>query len=124
MHPSLVAETNPAHNTVLIVDDDEEIRHVLRLLCESEGLDVIGEATNGIEAVPLALHHQPDFVILDYKLPRLDGEGAAEILRAITPDSKIVAFSAILERQPDWADAFLNKERIAEMMPLLRSFIR
>ena len=124
MHPSLVAETNSPHNTVLIVDDDEEIRHVLRLLCESEGLDVIGEATNGIEAVPLALHHQPDFVILDYKLPRLDGEGAAEILRAITPDSKIVAFSAILERQPDWADAFLNKERIAEMMPLLRSFIR
>lgn len=119
-----MTETNSRENTVLIVDDDEEVRHVLRLLCESEGLSVVGEATNGIEAVPLALHHQPDFVILDYKLPRLDGEGAAEILRAITPDSKIVAFSAILEQQPDWADAFLNKERIAEMMPLLRSFIR
>ncbi len=119
-----MTETNSSENTVLIVDDDEEVRHVLRLLCESEGLAGVGEAANGIEAVPLALHHQPDFVILDYKLPRLDGEGAAEILRAITPDSKIVAFSAILDQQPDWADAFLNKERIAEMMPLLRSFIR
>jgi CheY-like chemotaxis protein len=111
-------------NTVLIVDDDVEIRHVLRLLCESESLRVVGEAANGVEAVPLALHHQPDFVILDYRLPRLDGEGAAEILRAITPKSKIVAFSAILDRQPEWADAYLNKERISELMPLLHALIR
>ena len=111
-------------STVLIVDDDEEIRHVLRILCEAEGLTVIGEAANGVEAVPLALRHQPDFVILDYMLPRLDGEGAAEILRTITPESRIVAFSAILEDQPSWADAYLNKERISELMPLLRTFIR
>jgi CheY-like chemotaxis protein len=111
-------------SSVLIVDDDEEIRHVLRVLCETEGLKVVGEAANAVEAVPLALNHQPDFVILDYMLPRLDGEGAAEILRTITPESKIVAFSAILDRQPDWADAYLNKDRIAELMPLLRTFIR
>ena len=111
--------------TVLIVDDDEEIRHVLRLLCETDGaLDVVGEADNGVVAIPLALKHQPDFVILDYRLPRLDGEGAAEILRAVTPSSKIVAFSAILAEQPPWADAFLNKERITELMPMLRSFVR
>jgi CheY-like chemotaxis protein len=111
-------------SSVLIVDDDEEIRHVLRVLCETEGLKVVGEASNGVEAVPLALNYQPDFVILDYMLPRLDGEGAAEILRTITPESKIVAFSAVLDRQPDWADAYLNKDRIAELMPLLRTFIR
>ena len=111
-------------STVLIVDDDEEVRHVLRILCETEGLAVVGEAANGVEAVPLALRHQPDFVILDYMLPRLDGEGAAEILRTITPESRIVAFSAILDEQPRWADAYLNKERIAELMPLLRTFIR
>lgn len=113
-----------ATSTVLIVDDDEEVRHVLRLLCESEGLEVVGEAANGIEAVSLALRHQPDFVILDYMLPRLDGSGAAELLRAITPGTRIVAFSAILEQQPDWADAYLNKERIADMVPLLQTLIR
>ncbi|HEX2240770.1 MAG TPA: response regulator, partial [Actinomycetota bacterium] len=100
------------------------VRHVLRLLCETEGMDVVGEAANGVEAVPLALHHQPDFVILDYKLPRLDGEGASEILRAVVPDTRIVAFSAWLEEQPSWADAYLNKERISELMPLLRNFVR
>jgi CheY-like chemotaxis protein len=110
--------------SVLIVDDEEDIRDALRLMCETHGFHVVGEAQNGVEAVPLALKHQPDFVILDYLLPRLDGEGAAEILRTITPESKIVAFSAILERQPEWADAFLNKDRVGELMPLLKRLIR
>lgn len=110
--------------SVLIVDDDEEIRHVLRLLCETNGLTVVGEAANGVEAVTIALRERPHFVILDYMMPRLDGEGTAELLRSITPESKIVAFSAMLETQPAWADAFLNKERVAELAPLLQSFIR
>ncbi|HJR44786.1 MAG TPA: response regulator [Actinomycetota bacterium] len=110
--------------TALIVDDDEEIRHVLRLLFETNGIEVVGEAENGVEAVTLALREQPSFVILDYMMPRLDGEGTAEILRTIAPETKIVAFSAILKEQPDWADAYLNKERVTELMPLLRSFIR
>ena len=109
---------------VLIVDDEEDIRDVLRLMCETNGFEVVGEAANGVEAVPLALKHQPDFVILDFMLPRLDGAGAAEILRAIAPESKIVAFSAILDSQPPWADAYLNKDRVGELMPLLRTLIR
>jgi CheY-like chemotaxis protein len=113
-----------AGQTVLIVDDDEEIRHVLRLICEQAGLDVVGEASNGVEAVTFALQHHPDFAILDYRLPRLDGEGAAEILRAVTPTTKIVAFSALLEERPQWADAYLNKDRVGELMPLLQTFIR
>lgn len=110
--------------SVLIVDDDVEIRHVLRLLCETNDLEVVGEAQNGVEAVTIALREQPDFVILDYMMPRLDGEGTAEILRTIAPEAKIVAFSAVLEEKPEWADAYLNKERVSELMPLLRSFIR
>jgi CheY-like chemotaxis protein len=113
-----------AGQTVLIVDDDEEIRHVLRMICEQAGLGVVGEASNGVEAVTFALQHHPDFAILDYRLPRLDGEGAAEILRAVTPTTKIVAFSALLEERPQWADAYLNKDRVGELMPLLQTFIR
>lgn len=109
---------------VLIIDDDEEVRDVMRLLCDSEGFTVVGEAKNGVEAVPLALRHQPDLVIVDYGLPHLDGEGAAEILRAVIPGTKIVAFSAVLDQKPEWADAYLNKERISELMPLLHKFIR
>lgn len=115
---------NSGDARVLIVDDDEEIRHVLRLLCETHDMKVVGEAENGVQAVAIALREQPRFVILDYMLPRLDGEGTAELLRSVAPDTKIVAFSAILEKQPTWADAYLNKERVTELMPLLQSFIR
>jgi CheY-like chemotaxis protein len=110
--------------TVLVVDADEENRHVLRLLCESEDLEVVGEASNGVEAVPLALRFQPDLVILDIMMPELDGQRTAEVLRAVTPGTKIIAFSILLEKAPAWADAYLNKERVSEVMPLLNSFIR
>jgi CheY-like chemotaxis protein len=115
---------NAPGKTVLVVVEDEENRHVVRLLCEAEELEVIGEAPNGVEAVPVALRHEPDFVILDIMMPELDGQRTAEVLRAVSPKTKIVAFSVQLEKAPAWADAYLNKERIAELMPLLHSFIR
>lgn len=109
--------------TVLIVDDDVEVRHVLRLLCEMEGFEVVGEATNGVEAVPMALNHQPAFVILDYLMPRLNGDETARMLRTIAPETKIVAFSAVLDSKPDWSDSYLNKERVTEVAPLLERLI-
>jgi CheY-like chemotaxis protein len=108
---------------VLVVVEDEENRHVLRLLCESEDLEVVGEAPNGVEAVPLVLRLEPDFVILDLMMPELDGQRTAEVVRAVSPGTKLVAFSVLLEAAPPWADAYLNKERISELMPLLNAFI-
>lgn len=110
-------------STILIVDDDEEIRHLLRMLFESDGFEVIGEAGDGVEAVPLALKHQPDFVILDYQMPRMNGAKTAEVLRGIAPETKVVAFSAMLAAKPAWADAYLNKDRIIEVAPLLAAFV-
>jgi PleD family two-component response regulator len=108
---------------VLVVGDDEETRHVLRVLCESEELQVVGEAANGVEAVPAALRLQPDFVILDL-VPEMDGQRTAEVLRAVAPGARMVAFSVWLEKAPPWADSFLNRERISDLMPLLNAFIR
>ena len=119
-----IAESNGrAARTVLIVDDDEEIRHVLRLMCEMEGFQVVGEAVNGVEAIPMALNTQPGIVILDYLMPRRRGDVTATLLRSIVPGTKIVAFSAILDAKPDWSDSYLNKERISEIAPLLERLI-
>lgn len=119
---TLATETR-SKRTVLIVDDDVEVRHVLRMLCELEGFEVVGEAGNGVEAVPMALHHQPGFVILDYLMPRLNGDDTAKLLRTMAPDAKIVAFSAVLEEKPEWSDSYLNKERISEVAPMLERLI-
>jgi CheY-like chemotaxis protein len=110
-------------NRILIVDDDEEIRHVLRMMCELEGYTVVGEAASGVEAVALAMHHQPQLCILDYLMPRMDGEDTAKMLRTIVPGVRIVAFSAVLESKPDWSDSYLNKERISDVMPLLERLL-
>lgn len=106
-------------NTVLIVDDDEQVRHTLRLLFEFGDFTVVGEADSGIAAVPLALKHRPAFIVLDYLMPGMTGEKTAEIIRGIAPGSRIVAFSAILDEKPAWADAYLNKDRVAQVVPLL-----
>ena len=106
-------------DTVLIVDDDDSIRHLLRLLFEMSDFTVVGEASNGLEAVLLALKHSPRFVVLDYMMPGMAGDKTAETLRAVVPGSRIVAFSSALDEKPEWADAFLNKQHVSEIAPLL-----
>lgn len=109
--------------TVLIVDDDEETRHALRLLFEIEGFEVLGEASNGLEAIALAMTQGPQFIILDYKMPVMDGRQAAELLRSVSPGCRIVAFSAVLDGKPEWADSYLSKDQIGEISPLLAGLI-
>ena len=110
-------------STVLLVDDDEEIRHVLRIMFELEGFEIVGEAGTGLEAIPLALKHQPDVVLLDFMMPGMNGEETARMMRTIAPESRIVAFSAVLDEKPDWSDSYLNKERVSEVIPLLERLI-
>lgn len=105
--------------SVLIVDDDEDVRHALCLVFQFEGFNIIGEASNGLDAIAITKRDQPDFVVLDYLMPHMDGGATAQVIRAIAPSARIVAFSAILEEKPEWADAFLNKDRISEIAPLL-----
>jgi response regulator NasT len=62
---------------VLIAEDDTIIRLDLRTLLESNGLEVCGEARDGIEAVELALSLEPDVIVMDVRMPRLDGMDAA-----------------------------------------------
>lgn len=109
---------------VLIVDDDPELRHMLGVLFESEGFEIVGEARDGLDAITLARRAQPDFIVLDHMMPNMDGETAAPMLRTVAPEARIVAFSAILERKPDWADAFLTKEHIIYLSPLLENLVR
>jgi CheY-like chemotaxis protein len=109
---------------ILIVDDDAELRHALGLLFEYEGYDVLPQAANGLEAITLARRYRPGVIVLDYRMPHLNGEEAAKLIRTVAPEARIVAFSAILDHAPDWADAYLNKDRIAEIAPLIDRLIR
>jgi CheY-like chemotaxis protein/GGDEF domain-containing protein len=110
-------------NTVLIVDDEADVRDVLRLHCEIQGFPVVGEAADGGDAVLRVGELLPAFVILDYKMNAMDGDEAATRMRAIHPEVKIIAFSGFLSERPSWADDFLSKEQIAQITPLLGRFL-
>lgn len=105
-------------DAVLIVDDDVEARHVLCLLFESEGFRV-AEASNGVEAVAHSLREPHRFIVLDDPPAGALGEKIVPLLRGLEPEARIVAFSSHSGEKPDWADAFLNRERIIEVSPLL-----
>ncbi|MCU1379682.1 MAG: Response regulator containing a CheY-like receiver domain and an DNA-binding domain [Acidimicrobiales bacterium] len=86
-------------NRALIVDDDDDMRFLLRVLIEAanEGLAVAAEARNATEAVDRWREHQPDVVVLDNRMPGRSGlDVAAEIL-AEQPDQSIILFSAYLD---------------------------
>ncbi len=112
-----------ANRTVVIVDDDEDIRDALRLLFELEDFEVVGEASNGLDAIPLVLQERPQVIVIDYLMPLMNGATLAQVVRGISPDTKIVAFSAVLESEPAWADAYLSKERINDVAPLITALI-
>ena len=62
---------------VLIVDDESLIRIDLRDIIESCGHEVVAEGTNGVEALALCKKHKPDIILMDVKMPELDGIEAA-----------------------------------------------
>ncbi len=80
---------------VVIADDESIIRMDLREMLESLGYEVVGEAVDGINAVNLARETKPDLVIMDIKMPNLDGIAAARILteERLAPVLLLTAFS-------------------------------
>ncbi|MFF4155458.1 ANTAR domain-containing response regulator [Streptomyces sp. NPDC001678] len=105
----------PPHVTrVVIAEDEALIRLDLKEMLEEEGYSVVGEAGDGETAVALAREHKPDLVILDVKMPVLDGISAAERIasESIAPVLMLTAFSQrdLVERARDaGAMAYLVK---------------
>ncbi|MDQ3156200.1 MAG: response regulator, partial [Actinomycetota bacterium] len=86
---------NPAVLRVLIAEDEALIRLDLAEMLGEEGYDVVAQAADGEQAVALAVEHRPDLVIMDVKMPKLDGIAAASQIAAarIAPVVMLTAFS-------------------------------
>jgi len=105
---------SPASRTVVIAEDEALIRMDLAEMLTEEGYDVVGQAGDGAKAVELAEQLRPDLVILDVKMPVLDGIAAAERVASqrIAPVVILTAFSQreLVERARDaGAMAYLVK---------------
>jgi DNA-binding NarL/FixJ family response regulator len=80
--------------TLLLADHNDEVRDVLRLHAENRGLEVVGEAGDGREAVELAEHLDPDAIILDQEMPSIPGLAAVRVLRRRAPRTMVVMYSS------------------------------
>lgn len=77
--------------TILVVDDHTVVRHGLKLFLQTiENFQVVGEAANGEEAIEQCLIKRPDIVLMDLKMPQMNGIEALRQLQKKCPDSKIV----------------------------------
>lgn len=83
---------------VMICDDHEMVREGLRtLLVEESDLEVVGEATNGLEALAMVQELQPDVLLMDAKMPEMDGIQATKAIRERAPKVHIVILTTFLE---------------------------
>lgn len=105
---------------VVLADDHHIFRQALRTLMTREGIEVVGEASDGAEAVALTAEHQPDVTILDFGMPRMNGIDAARRIAEEVPGTQTVLLtmhddeSLALEALRAGMHGYLRKTQPAE----------
>lgn len=116
--------------TVLIADDQTLFREGIKdVLSAEKWLDVVAEAADGVEAVALAKKFKPDVVLMDIKLPRLDGIAATKQIRQAVPEVNVLMLSSfedeahVLDAIQAGANGYLSKMLpAAELVNSIKTF--
>ena len=113
---------------ILIVDDKPHVRSGIRMLLQRhEDWTICGEASDGVEAVQKAAELQPDVILLDISMPKMDGLTALPLIREKSPESQIIVLT--LHESLDTAraasrvgaHAYITKSLMNELLPALEA---
>ena len=85
--------------TVLLVDDNDITREVLRVVLRNEGYRVVGEAKDGGSGLDMALKLRPDIVLLDVVMPRVSGLDVLPKFRDMLPDTRVMLVTASKDQE-------------------------
>jgi len=80
--------------SVLLIDDNDITREVLRVVLRNEGYNVVGEATDGGTGLDLALKLRPDIILLDVVMPKVSGLDILPKIKDMLPDSRVLMVTA------------------------------
>lgn len=116
----------------LIVDDDAGFRRrVQKLLATESEIEVIGEAVDGQEAILKAKEYKPDLVLMDIRMPKMNGIEATHQLKSEMPELKIIILTIFDEQEYREAvmlrganGYIIKKSLLDELVPAIRSFFR
>ena len=102
---------------VVIADDDRPLRAGLRRILEDDGLDVVGSAKTGRQAVEMTISLQPDVVVLNIRMPQMDGLTALIAIKSAVPSTKVLMYTGyssldyLTEAIANGASGYLVKDR-------------
>ena len=84
---------------VMVVDDTDHVRAMLVDMLELDGFSVVGQAASGQDAIDIAEETSPEVIIMDYKMPGMDGISAAKAIKETRPTQAIILYTAYLDEQ-------------------------
>ena len=99
---------------LLIADDDDRTTMVLRDSLPAFGFDIVGSARNGIEAGEQAARLRPEVVLMDMRMPEVDGIEATVLVKAQDPRTQVVILTAFSEKDSKWAAEFMGAASLLE----------
>jgi DNA-binding NarL/FixJ family response regulator len=82
---------------VAVVDDTEHVREMLVSMLSLDGFEVVGEASNGPQAIKMAEDSLPEVIVMDYSMPGMDGLATAKAIREVVPRQPIILYTAYLD---------------------------
>jgi len=84
---------------LMIVDDTDHVRDMLATMLELDGFEVVATASSGQQALLLLQDTHPHLVVMDYKMPDMDGITATRRIREISPSMPVILYTAYLDQE-------------------------
>jgi len=113
--------------SILIADDNPLIRKMFRKMFEAEAdYDLCAEACDGVEAIAFAIKHKPELIILDMRMPNMNGLDASKELKELMPNVPIILFTLYaneINLEHVSADRIVSKNDPASLMSYVRQLL-
>lgn len=84
--------------SVLVVDDTDHVRRMLVQMLTLDGFAVVGAAVDGADAVVQAIELKPDVIVMDLRMPNVDGIEATRLIKVQRPEQVVILYTAYLDR--------------------------